>query len=242
MTEFIRSGNRAVNQLRPVRITRGFTIHAEGSVLIEFGQTRVLCTASVEEKVPPHKKGSGEGWVTAEYGMLPRATHTRNSREAAKGKQTGRTQEIQRLIGRSMRAVFDLKALGERTIHLDCDVLQADGGTRTAAITGAFVAAQDAVDTLLAAGKITASPIHGHVAAISVGILDGTPLLDLEYTEDSTCDTDMNVVMTGAGHFVEVQGTAEGAAFTREEMNTLLGLAEKGIAELIALQKQARAA
>ena len=241
MTEFIRSGNRAANQLRPVRITRGFTIHAEGSVLIEFGQTRVLCTASVEEKVPPHKKGSGEGWVTAEYGMLPRATHTRNSREAAKGKQTGRTQEIQRLIGRSMRAVFDLKALGERTIHLDCDVLQADGGTRTAAITGAFVAAQDAVDTLLAAGKITASPIHGHVAAISVGILDGTPLLDLEYTEDSTCDTDMNVVMTGAGHFVEVQGTAEGAAFTREEMNTLLGLAEKGIAELIALQKQARA-
>ena len=242
MTEFIRSGNRAANQLRPVRITRGFTIHAEGSVLIEFGQTRVLCTASVEEKVPPHKKGSGEGWVTAEYGMLPRATHTRNSREAAKGKQTGRTQEIQRLIGRSMRAVFDLKALGERTIHLDCDVLQADGGTRTAAITGAFVAAQDAVDTLLAAGKITASPIHGHVAAISVGILDGTPLLDLEYTEDSTCDTDMNVVMTGAGHFVEVQGTAEGAAFTRDEMNTLLGLAEKGIAELIALQKQARAA
>ena len=241
MTEFIRSGNRAANQLRPVRITRGFTIHAEGSVLIEFGQTRVLCTASVEEKVPPHKKGSGEGWVTAEYGMLPRATHTRNSREAAKGKQTGRTQEIQRLIGRSMRAVFDLKALGERTIHLDCDVLQADGGTRTAAITGAFVAAQDAVDTLLAAGKITASPIHGHVAAISVGILDGTPLLDLEYTEDSTCDTDMNVVMTGAGHFVEVQGTAEGAAFTREEMNMLLGLAEKGIAELIALQKQARA-
>ena len=241
MTEFIRSGNRAANQLRPVRITRGFTIHAEGSVLIEFGQTRVLCTASVEEKVPPHKKGSGEGWVTAEYGMLPRATHTRNSREAAKGKQTGRTQEIQRLIGRSMRAVFDLKALGERTIHLDCDVLQADGGTRTAAITGAFVAAQDAVDTLLATGKITASPIHGHVAAISVGILDGTPLLDLEYTEDSTCDTDMNVVMTGAGHFVEVQGTAEGAAFTREEMNMLLGLAEKGIAELIALQKQARA-
>ena len=241
MTEFIRSGNRAANQLRPVRITRGFTIHAEGSVLIEFGQTRVLCTASVEEKVPPHKKGSGEGWVTAEYGMLPRATHTRNSREAAKGKQTGRTQEIQRLIGRSMRAVFDLKALGERTIHLDCDVLQADGGTRTAAITGAFVAAQDAVDTLLATGKITASPIHGHVAAISVGILDGTPLLDLEYTEDSTCDTDMNVVMTGAGHFVEVQGTAEGAAFTREEMSMLLGLAEKGIAELIALQKQARA-
>jgi len=242
MTEFIRSSNRAANQLRPVRITRGFTIHAEGSVLIEFGQTRVLCTASIEEKVPPHKKGSGEGWVTAEYGMLPRATHTRSSREAAKGKQTGRTQEIQRLIGRSMRAVFDLKALGERTIHLDCDVLQADGGTRTAAITGAFVAAQDAVDTLLAAGKITTSPIHSHVAAISVGILNGTPLLDLEYTEDSTCDTDMNVVMTGAGHFVEVQGTAEGAAFSRAEMNALLELAEKGIAELIALQQQARAA
>jgi ribonuclease PH len=241
MTEFIRSSNRAANQLRPVRITRGFTIHAEGSVLIEFGQTRVLCTASVEEKVPPHKKGSGEGWVTAEYGMLPRATHTRSNREAAKGKQTGRTQEIQRLIGRSMRAVFDLKALGERTIHLDCDVLQADGGTRTAAITGAFVAAQDAVDTLLAAGKITASPIRSHVAAISVGMLEGTALLDLEYTEDSTCDTDMNVVMTGAGHFVEVQGTAEGAAFTRTEMDTLLSLAEKGIAELIALQKQARA-
>jgi len=241
MTEFVRSGNRAANQLRPVRITRGFTIHAEGSVLIEFGQTRVLCTASVEEKVPPHKKGSGEGWVTAEYGMLPRATHTRSNREAAKGKQTGRTQEIQRLIGRSMRAVFDLKALGERTIHLDCDVLQADGGTRTAAITGAFVAAQDAVETLLVAGKITASPIHSHVAAISVGILNGTPLLDLEYTEDSTCDTDMNVVMTGAGHFVEVQGTAEGAAFSRSEMNALLELAEQGISELIALQQQARA-
>jgi len=241
MTEFVRSGNRAANQLRPVRITRGFTIHAEGSVLIEFGQTGVLCTASVEEKVPPHKKGSGEGWVTAEYGMLPRATHTRSNREAAKGKQTGRTQEIQRLIGRSMRAVFDLKALGERTIHLDCDVLQADGGTRTAAITGAFVAAQDAVETLLTAGKITASPIHSHVAAISVGILNGTPLLDLEYTEDSTCDTDMNVVMTGAGHFVEVQGTAEGAAFSRSEMNALLELAEQGISELIALQQQARA-
>ena len=238
MTAFTRSGGRAADQLRPVRITRGFTIHAEGSVLIEFGQTRVLCTASVEERVPPHKKGSGEGWVTAEYGMLPRATHTRSSREAAKGKQTGRTQEIQRLIGRSMRAVFDLAALGERTIHLDCDVLQADGGTRTAAITGAFVAAQDAVHKLLAAGTIPASPIRGHVAAISVGIVGGTPLLDLEYTEDSACDTDMNVVMTGAGHFVEVQGTAEGAAFSRDEMNILLGLAEKGIGELIVLQQQ----
>ncbi|WP_038205740.1 ribonuclease PH [Xenophilus azovorans] len=242
MTAFIRSGGRAADQLRPVRITRGFTIHAEGSVLIEFGQTRVLCTASVEEKVPPHKKGSGEGWVTAEYGMLPRATHTRGSREAAKGKQSGRTQEIQRLIGRSMRAVFDLKLLGERTIHLDCDVLQADGGTRTAAITGAFVAAQDAVGTLLASGALAASPIKEHVAAVSVGIVQGTPLLDLEYVEDSACDTDMNVVMTGAGHFVEVQGTAEGAAFSREEMNRLLALAEKGIGELVELQKQALAA
>ncbi len=236
MTEFVRSGARAANQLRPVRITRGFTIHAEGSVLIEFGGTKVLCTATVQEKVPPHKKGSGEGWVTAEYGMLPRATHTRNDREAAKGKQSGRTQEIQRLIGRSLRAVFDLKKLGERTIALDCDVLQADGGTRTAAITGAFVAAQDAVNGLLAAGKLTANPITAQVAAISVGIVQGTPLLDLEYTEDSACDTDMNVVMTGAGHFVEVQGTAEGAAFTRAEMDALLGLAEKGITELMQLQ------
>ncbi len=241
MTAFTRSGGRAADQLRPVRITRGFTIHAEGSVLIEFGQTRVLCTASVEDKVPPHKKGSGEGWVTAEYGMLPRATHTRSAREAAKGKQTGRTQEIQRLIGRSMRAVFDLKALGERTIHLDCDVLQADGGTRTAAITGAFVAAQDAVNRLIVAGQLAASPIRGHVAAISVGIVEGTPLLDLEYTEDSACDTDMNVVMTGAGHFVEVQGTAEGAAFTRAEMTALLDLAEKGIGELVAMQQGALA-
>ena len=238
MPEFARSGQRAANQLRPVRITRGYTIHAEGSVLIEFGNTKVLCTASVEDKVPPHKKGSGEGWVTAEYGMLPRATHTRSSREAAKGKQTGRTQEIQRLIGRSMRAVFDLKKLGERTIHLDCDVLQADGGTRTAAITGAFVAAQDAVNTLLASGKLTESPITGQVAAVSVGIVQGSPLLDLEYTEDSTCDTDMNVVMTGVGHFIEIQGTAEGAAFSRAEMDSLLSLAEKGITELIAQQLQ----
>ena len=239
MSSFTRSSGRAADQLRPVRITRGFTIHAEGSVLIEFGETRVLCTASIEEKVPPHKKGSGEGWVTAEYGMLPRATHTRGSREAAKGKQSGRTQEIQRLIGRSMRAVFDLAALGERTIYLDCDVLQADGGTRTAAITGAFVAAHDAVAKLISAGTLAASPIRGHVAAISVGIVQGTPLLDLEYVEDSACDTDMNVVMTGAGHFVEVQGTAEGAAFSRDEMNRLLALADKGIAELVQLQKQA---
>ena len=242
MTAVQRPGQRAANALRPVRITRRYTMHAEGSVLIEFGNTKVLCTASVEEKVPPHKRGSGEGWVTAEYGMLPRATHTRSDREAAKGKQSGRTQEIQRLIGRSLRAVFDLKALGERSISLDCDVLQADGGTRTAAITGAFVAAQDAVNGLLAAGKIAASPIRDHVAAISVGILNGAPLLDLEYVEDSACDTDMNVVMTGAGHYVEVQGTAEGVAFTRAEMDALLVLAEQGIGELVALQKAALAA
>ncbi len=239
MTEISRSGGRAANQLRPVRITRGYTVHAEGSVLIEFGATRVLCTASVEEKVPPHKRGSGQGWVTAEYGMLPRATHSRGDREAARGKQTGRTQEIQRLIGRSLRAVFDLTQLGERTITLDCDVLQADGGTRTAAITGAFVAAQDAVDKLLADGKLVASPIKGHVAAISVGMVRGTPMLDLDYVEDSACDTDMNVVMTGAGDFIEVQGTAEGAAFSRKEMDVLLGLAEKGVAELVRLQHQA---
>jgi len=236
-----RSQNRAADALRPVRITRQFTVHAEGSVLIEFGPTRVLCTASVEERVPPHKKGSGEGWVTAEYGMLPRATHTRSSREAAKGKQSGRTQEIQRLIGRSLRAVFDLKALGERTITLDCDVLQADGGTRTAAITGAFIAAADAVNGLMANGTLAQSPIREPIAAISVGIVEGTPLLDLEYTEDSACDTDMNVVMTAAGHFVEVQGTAEGAAFSRTEMGQLLDLAEKGIQELVAMQRAALA-
>lgn len=236
---FTRSAQRQSDQLRPVRITRAYTMHAEGSVLIEFGHTKVLCTASVEDKVPPHKRGSGEGWVTAEYGMLPRATHTRSDREAARGKQSGRTQEIQRLIGRSLRAVFNLTELGERTIHLDCDVLQADGGTRTAAITGAFVAAQDAVGRLLAEGKLTRSPILGHVAAISVGLVQGTPLLDLEYVEDVACDTDMNVVMTEAGHYVEVQGTAEGVAFTRKEMDQLLGLAEQGIRELIAAQKAA---
>ncbi|MEX8519600.1 MAG: ribonuclease PH [Leptothrix sp. (in: b-proteobacteria)] len=238
---FIRSNGRAVNALRPVRITRHYTKHAEGSVLVEFGDTKVLCTASVEEKVPPHQKGSGEGWVTAEYGMLPRSTHTRSAREAAKGKQSGRTQEIQRLIGRSLRCVFDLKRLGERTIHLDCDVLQADGGTRTAAITGAFVAATDAVSWLIAQGKLSASPIRDGLAAISVGIVEGTPLLDLEYTEDSACDTDMNVVMTGAGGFVELQGTAEGVAFSRAEMDQLLALAEAGIRDLLAAQKAALA-
>ena len=236
---FERSAGRAANSLRPVTITRNYTCHAEGSVLIEFGGTKVLCTASVEEKVPPHKRGSGEGWVTAEYGMLPRATHTRSDREAARGKQSGRTQEIQRLIGRSLRCVFDLRLLGERTIALDCDVLQADGGTRTAAITGAFVAAHDAVTWLLAQGKIAQTPIKDAVAAISVGIVNGVPLLDLEYTEDSGCDTDMNVVMTAAGGMVELQGTAEGAAFTRQEMNALLDLAEKGIGELLTAQRQA---
>ena len=239
MTDYQRHGGRAANALRPVRISRHYTIHAEGSVLIEFGNTKVLCTASVEDRVPPHKRGLGEGWVTAVYGMLPRATHTRSDREAARGKQSGRTQEIQRLIGRSLRAVFDLKKLGERTITLDCDVLQADGGTRTAAITGSFVAARDAVNKLMADGKLTETPIHGHVAAISVGIVQGTPLLDLEYTEDSACDTDMNVVMTGAGHFIEVQGTAEGAAFSRHQMDILLKLADQGIKELIRLQDQA---
>lgn len=239
MTSFQRSNGRAADALRPVTITRHYTRHAEGSVLVAFGDTKVLCTASVEEKVPPHKRGSGEGWVTAEYGMLPRATHTRSDREAAKGKQSGRTQEIQRLIGRSMRSVFDLKALGERTISLDCDVLQADGGTRTAAITGAFVAAHDAVSWLLGQGKIAASPIRSFVAAVSVGIVEGTPLLDLEYVEDSACDTDMNVVMTAEGGYVEVQGTAEGVPFTHAEMAQLLALADKGIRELVAAQKTA---
>ena len=237
MSQFERINARSADALRAVRITRNYTVHAEGSVLIEFGATRVLCTASVEEKVPGHKKGSGEGWVTAEYGMLPRATHTRSDREAARGKQSGRTQEIQRLIGRAVRSIFDLKKLGERTIYLDCDVLQADGGTRTASITGAFVAAQDAVNALLATGKLQQSPILDHVAAISVGMVRGTPMLDLDYPEDSACDTDMNVVMTGAGHFVEVQGTAEGKAFSRQEMDALLGLAEKGIRELVVLQQ-----
>ncbi len=239
---FQRSAGRAAAALRPVTITRHYTRHAEGSVLIAFGDTKVLCTASVEERVPPHKRGSGQGWVTAEYGMLPRSTHTRSDREAARGKQSGRTQEIQRLIGRSLRSVFDLAALGERSIHLDCDVLQADGGTRTAAITGAYVAAHDAVGWLLAQGRIQASPIRDAVAAISVGIVQGTPLLDLEYTEDSSCDTDMNVVMTGSGGFVEVQGTAEGAPFSRSEMDSLLALADAGIRTLVLAQKAALAA
>ncbi|HEX6018856.1 MAG TPA: ribonuclease PH [Burkholderiaceae bacterium] len=236
---YLRSQGRASDALRAVQIERGYTCHAEGSVLVCFGQTKVLCTASVDEKVPSHKRGSGEGWVTAEYGMLPRATHTRGDREAARGKQSGRTQEIQRLIGRAMRCVFDLAALGERTIVLDCDVLQADGGTRTAAITGAFVAAHDAVSWLLERRKIATSPLRDQVAAVSVGIVQGTPLLDLEYAEDFACDTDMNVVMTGAGGFVEVQGTAEGQSFSRPEMDRLLALADKGIGELLAAQRSA---
>jgi ribonuclease PH len=234
---FVRSLARAHDELRPVSITREFTKHAEGSVLVEFGDTQVLCTASVEERVPAHKRGSGEGWVTAEYGMLPRSTHTRSEREAARGKQSGRTQEIQRLIGRSLRCVFDLKQLGERTISLDCDVLQADGGTRTAAITGAFVAAHDAVSWLLARGRIEVSPIRQFVAAVSVGVVQATPLLDLEYSEDSACDTDMNVVMTANGGFVELQGTAEGEAFSGEQMDAMLALARKGIRELLAAQR-----
>jgi ribonuclease PH len=236
---YLRTQQRAAGALRPVTLTRHYTRYAEGSVLVEIGHTRVLCTASVEERVPPHQRGSGRGWVTAEYGMLPRATHTRSDREAARGKQSGRTQEIQRLIGRSLRCVFDLQALGERTIALDCDVLQADGGTRCAAITGAFVAAHDAVEVLRAQGKLTLSPIREFVAAVSVGIVQGTPLLDLEYVEDSACDTDMNVVMTQSGGFVEVQGTAEGVAFSREQMGTLLDLAQRGIQELVAAQRQA---
>jgi ribonuclease PH len=235
----LRPSGRAADQLRDVRITRHFTKHAEGSVLVEFGDTKVLCTASVSESVPPFLRDKGQGWLTAEYGMLPRATHTRSDREAARGKQTGRTQEIQRLIGRAMRAVFDLEALGARTINLDCDVLQADGGTRTASITGAFVAAHDAVSKLLAEGRIARSPITDYVAAISVGVYEGVPLLDLDYAEDSQCDTDMNVVITGSGGMVEVQGTAEGAPFSRAELNSLLDLAQDGIATLIGMQKAA---
>ncbi len=231
-----RQDNRAPDSLRPVTIRRGYTKHAEGSVLIEFGETKVLCTASVLDKVPPHKKGSGEGWVTAEYGMLPRSTHTRSDREAARGKQSGRTQEIQRLIGRALRSVVDLRQLGERTIQIDCDVIQADGGTRTASITGAYIALADAVAWLIAQGKITHSPIIDSVAAISVGIVDGVPLLDLDYNEDSNCDTDMNVVMTGKGGFVEIQGTAEGVPFSTVELTSLLALAQKGIAELSQIQ------
>ncbi|HEX6735398.1 MAG TPA: ribonuclease PH [Azonexus sp.] len=238
----MRPSQRQPDQLRTVRLTRNFTRHAEGSVLIEMGDTRVLCTASVEENVPPFLRGKGQGWVTAEYGMLPRSTHTRSAREAAKGKQTGRTQEIQRLIGRSLRAVTDLKALGERQITLDCDVLQADGGTRCASITGAWVALHEACEKLVQAGKIPVNPVRDHVAAISVGIFAGSPVLDLDYPEDSGCDTDMNVVMTGAGGIVEVQGTAEGAPFTREQMNVLMDLAQQGVRQLVAAQQSALAA
>jgi ribonuclease PH len=233
----MRPSQRQPSQLREVRITRNFTRHAEGSVLIEMGDTQVLCTASVEESVPGFLRGKGQGWVTAEYGMLPRATHTRSAREAAKGKQTGRTQEIQRLIGRSLRAVTDLKALGERQITLDCDVLQADGGTRCASITGAWLALWDACEQLVANGKLAENPIRDHVAAISVGIFEGAAVLDLDYPEDSSCDTDMNVVMTGRGGIVEIQGTAEGEPFTRVQMSALVDLAEAGIGELIARQK-----
>ncbi|MFA7239179.1 MAG: ribonuclease PH [Sulfuricellaceae bacterium] len=235
----MRPSNRAPDELRAVRITRNYTKHAEGSVLIEFGDTKVICTASIEEKTPPFLRGKGQGWTTAEYGMLPRATGSRMDREAVRGKQSGRTQEIQRLIGRSMRAVVDLNALGERTIHLDCDVIQADGGTRTAGITGAYVALHDAVSHLLEKKLLTVSPIRDFVAAISVGVYQGVPVLDLDYLEDSGCDTDMNVVMTGSGSFVEIQGTAEGAPFSRDEMNAMLDLAQRGIARLVEVQKAA---
>src|SRR6201997_2564451 len=237
-----RPSGRAPDELRRVSFVRRFAKHAEGSVLIECGDTQVLCTASVEETIPPFLRGKGQGWVTAEYGMLPRATHTRSAREAARGKQSGRTQEIQRLIGRALRAVVDLKGLGERTVTIDCDVLQADGGTRTAAITGGFVALADAVDTLLKKRAITANPLHGQVAAVSVGIYRGTPVLDLDYAEDSNAETDMNVVMNSGGGFVEVQGTAEGHAFRRHELDQLLDLAAQGIARLHEAQQAARAA
>jgi len=239
MSTVNRPSGRAVDALRNIRITRDYTKHAEGSVLIECGDTKVICTASIEERVPGFLKGKGQGWMTAEYGMLPRSTHSRMDREAAKGKQSGRTQEIQRLIGRSLRAAFDLEAFGERTLQLDCDVIQADGGTRTASITGAMVAAYDAFSKLKARGLIETIPVKHFVAAISVGVYQGVPVLDLDYLEDSDCDTDMNVIMTDAGAFVEVQGTAEGAAFDRAAMNRLLDLAEGGIRDLVKLQKQA---
>ena len=239
MTTVTRPSGRAVDALRNIRITRDYTKHAEGSVLIECGDTKVICTASIEERVPGFLKGKGQGWMTAEYGMLPRSTHSRMDREAAKGKQSGRTQEIQRLIGRSLRAAFDLEAFGERTLQLDCDVIQADGGTRTASITGAMVAAYDAFSKLKARGLIETIPVKHFVAAVSVGVYQGVPVLDLDYLEDSDCDTDMNVIMTDAGAFVEVQGTAEGAAFDRAAMNRLLDLAEGGIRDLVKLQKQA---
>jgi ribonuclease PH len=239
MPTILRPGGRAPDALRALSFTRGYTRHAEGSVLVAMGDTRVLCTASVLEKVPPHKKGSGEGWVTAEYGMLPRSTHTRTDREAARGRQSGRTQEIQRLIGRSLRAVVDLAKLGERTIHLDCDVLQADGGTRCASICGAWVALADAANGLLERRVLNESPLTGSVAAVSVGVWQGVPVLDLDYTEDCGCDTDMNVVMTDAGGIVEVQGTAEGAPFSRAALDALLDLAAAGIAQIGAAQEKA---
>jgi len=235
----MRPSRRRPDELRPIAIDRHYTRHPEGSVLVAFGDTRVICTASVEEGVPGFLRGRGQGWVTAEYGMLPRATHTRTDREAARGKQSGRTQEIQRLIGRSLRAVTDLEKLGERTVKLDCDVIQADGGTRTASVTGAFVALHDAVGTLIEGGALPDSPIRDFVAAVSVGLVEGVPVLDLDYAEDSDCETDMNVVMTGSGGFVEVQGTAEGAPFSAAQMAALLALAKQGIAELIAKQKAA---
>ena len=232
----MRPSKRQPDELRNIRITRRYTRHAEGAVLIEAGDTKVLCTVSVEDKVPPFLKGKGQGWLTAEYGMLPRATNTRGDREAARGKQSGRTQEIQRLIGRALRAVVDLAALGERTMQIDCDVIQADGGTRTASITGAFVAVHDAVSHLLERKLLAVSPIREFVAAVSVGVYQGTPVLDLDYPEDSACDTDMNVVMTGSGGFVEVQGTAEGKPFSRAEMDALLALATDGLKLLTAAQ------
>jgi ribonuclease PH len=234
-----RPSQRKPDQLRPIAIERGYTRHAEGSVLIAFGDTRVICTASVEEGVPAFLRGRGQGWVTAEYGMLPRSTHTRTDREAARGRQSGRTQEIQRLIGRSLRAVTDLGALGERTVKIDCDVIQADGGTRTASVTGAFVALHDAVSKLQERGVLDAPPIRDFVAAVSVGLYEGVAILDLDYAEDSRCDTDMNVVMTGAGAFVEVQGTAEGEPFSGAQMQSLVALAQRGIAQLVDRQKQA---
>ena len=239
MNRTLRQHGRAADALRPVRFTRHYTCHAEGSVLIEFGDTRVLCTASVEDGVPPFLRGKSQGWVTAEYGMLPRATHTRSPREAARGKQSGRSQEIQRLIGRSLRAAVDLSALGERTVTIDCDVLQADGGTRTAAITGGYVALAQACEQLVSRRLIAASPLHGQVAAVSVGIVAGVAVLDLDYEEDSQAETDMNVVMNNGGAFVEIQGTAEGHAFRRHELDALLNLAAAGIGELFALQAQA---
>lgn len=238
----MRLSQRRPDELRPLRFTRSFTRHAEGSVLIECGDTRVLCTASVENQVPPFLRGQGKGWITAEYGMLPRATNQRTVREAAKGKQSGRTLEIQRLIGRSLRAAMDLRALGERTITLDCDVLQADGGTRTASITGAWLALRDAIDQLLARGELAFDPIQTQIAAVSVGIVQGIPVLDLDYTEDSTAETDMNLVMDGNGRFIEVQGTAEGVAFSREELDALLALGTAGIAQLQTAQRAALAA